>query len=302
MKLLFTTLLFLTACSGYQNDPKNFDTITENLSSAPAPTQTDTTDTDLTANSFDDVFQKFLDEYVVVLPTAKYDTRVDYKSYSDDLKNKKAEIIALRKEIIDYFGSNTFNTLNTNEQIAFLTNAYNFFVIDLIASKYPIKQIFDATPGEEVFKKNFMNIAGEVMSLDYLEKTKLTTVLKTKLGNPSGKLTDARLHFALICGALGCPILLDKVYKGETLEAQLEDITRKAFALPRMIQNKGSHYSLVQLFSKDWYSDDFDNHSSEDLPSVSSHKEFIAKYFPGSYDFSKNLKVDIKYNWDLNKL
>ncbi len=299
MKIIFAVFVFLAACSGYQDQPKDFGAIQAQGASAPPPREVPRTDTDLDPVGFDETFQEFLDKYVVILP-GKYDTRIKYKAYSNDLKKKDAQTLSLRTEIINYFGSDTYEGLNLDEKIAFITNAYNFFVIDLIARKYPIKQIFEATPGEEVFKVNFINLAGQNMSLDYLEKTKLAKVLKTKLGNPNGNLTDARLHFALICGAKGCPILLDKVYKAETLEEQLTDITKKSFALPRIIQEKSSHYSLIKLF--EWYKDDFNNHSSSDLPSVSNHKDFIARYFPGTFNSAKILKVDIEYNWDLNQI
>jgi len=298
MKFIFATLVFLSACSGYQNSPKDFSTINGSLESSAAPTNVPTTNTDLDTKSFDETFQKFLDKYVVILQ-GKFDTRIKYKAYAADLAAKDEETLELRSEIMNYFGSDAYESLNLDEKIALMTNAYNFFVIDLIASKYPVKQIFDVA--DKVFDLNFINFSGQKMSLNYLEKTKLDKILRTKLGNPNGKLTDARLHFALICGALGCPILLDKVYKAQTLEEQLTYITKKAFDLPRVIKDQGaSHYSLIKLF--DWYSDDFKNHSSIDLPSVQSHKDFISNYFPGSFNRSKSLKVDIEYNWDLNQI
>jgi len=282
-------LVFCLSCK-YQSNSKVFQVETKEF------TQSETT---LSVEEFNDVFQEFLDRYVVVLKQDTYDTRVDYKKIAKDIADKNDEYLGLRAQIESYFGSSAYDSLSDDGKVAFLINAYNFFVINLIADKYPIKSILDI-PGGAFDQEIFNFKGGKAESLNQLEKEILKDVLVKK---GKGK-TDARLHFALICGAMGCPILSDQVYQEEILEKQLETITQQAFELPRIIEVKTKNYVLVELFSPGWYRKDFLNHSSPGLDKVEDIYDFIAHYLPSGLQINRSYNISIPddYNWDLNEV
>ena len=61
----------------------------------------------------------------------------------------------------------------------------------------------------------FARVAGRTWSLDQIEHD----VIRARFGDP-------RVHFALVCAALGCPPLRAEAYRGETLDPQLDDQAR----------------------------------------------------------------------------
>ncbi len=69
---------------------------------------------------------------------------------------------------------------------------------------------------------------------------------------------DARLHFVLVCGAKGCPVLENFVYTPEKLEKQIDRQTMKAMsANPDFIRIDGMNatVSISEIFR--WYANDF---------------------------------------------
>ena len=82
---------------------------------------------------------------------------------------------------------------NKEAQKAFYMNAYNLLLIKEIVGHYPIQSPMDI-PG--LFDKKKHLIAGQSLTLNELEREVL---LKDFF--------DPRLHFALVCGANGCPPL-----------------------------------------------------------------------------------------------
>ena len=97
---------------------------------------------------------------------------------------------------------------------AFWINAYNISVIKGIIDNYPIKSPLDKAG---FFDKTTYSLAGKNITLNDIEHKLLR-----------GKFDDARFHFVLVCGAVGCPPLINKAYLPSTLNAQLETQTTKA--------------------------------------------------------------------------
>jgi hypothetical protein len=106
---------------------------------------------------------------------------------------------------------------------------------------------------------------------------------------------DARFHFSVICGATGCPVLNQELYKAETLDEQLSEITKLGLEQPRNLVMNGKNPKVTFLF--DWYANDFKKHFEND---ESSELSFIKKY--SQEDLSKATKIELQsyYCWDLN--
>jgi len=159
---------------------------------------------------------------------------------------------------------------------AFWINAYNISVIKGIIDNYPMKSPLDKAG---FFDKTKHNIAGESIALNTIENKKL----RAQFG-------DARFHFVLVCGAVGCPPLINKAYLPNTLEAQLQKQTEVALNNPNFIKIKKNKIELSEIFK--WYKEDFVKTGSEIDYINSFRTKKIASKSKVSY---------YTYNWTINK-
>jgi len=126
------------------------------------------------------------------------------------------------------------------EQIkAFNINAYNVLVIQQVVEHYPIPSPMDIAG---FFDRQTYLVAGKKTTLNDLE---------------AGLRSDPRVHFALVCGALGCPKILDGAFMPGKLDQQLDAVTRSALNDPMFLRyQEGDQYAeLSQIFN--WYAVDF---------------------------------------------
>lgn len=159
---------------------------------------------------------------------------------------------------------------------AFYINAYNLHVINKAAAAYPLNSVMDING---FFDSKKITVGGNRITLNQLEKDYLL--------KPYG---DARYHFVLVCGAVGCPPITDFAYTPELLEQQLEMQTNKAINDPNFLKVTESSVSLSQIFS--WYAKDFGGNKQAVI-------NFINKYR------TENIPSDAKvkyydYDWKLN--
>ncbi|KAA3649458.1 MAG: DUF547 domain-containing protein [Proteobacteria bacterium] len=136
------------------------------------------------------------------------------------------------------------------QQLAFLINAYNAFTVELILTRYPdlasIKDLGSlfASP----WKRKFFTLLGQDESLDGIEHGRIRA---------AGVFDDPRIHAAVVCASIGCPMLRDEAFVAERLDAQLEDGMRRF--LSDRSRNRFDTASNTLYVSKifDWYADDF---------------------------------------------
>jgi hypothetical protein len=107
------------------------------------------------------------------------------------------------------------------EQMAFLINAYNAHTVELILTKYPdLKSIRDL--GNLLFnspwKKKFFRLFGEESWLDRIEHEML---------RKPGSYDEPRVHYAVNCASVGCPMLREEAFVASRLDAQLEEQARR---------------------------------------------------------------------------
>jgi hypothetical protein len=186
------------------------------------------------------------------------------------------------------------NQLVTDAQKrAFWLNIYNAFIQEKL-SKNPEKY----KNRSKFFSKKQINIAGNLMSFDFIEhgilrrsKSKLSLgyLNKTFVGSLEKKLRvkkpDYRIHFALNCGASACPAVA--YYSAEKLDSQLA-IAEGFFVSENCNVNQDNKtIETSKIFS--WFRADFGG------------KKGIRKLL-GNYkmqDFSTYKLVFIPYNWEL---
>ncbi|MCZ4410222.1 DUF547 domain-containing protein [Cryomorphaceae bacterium 1068] len=197
--------------------------------------------------------------------------KVDYKT----LVSVKSNL----DKLVEQIGRFPLSSVDANEEKAFLINAYNIFVIKQVVDNYPI-----ASPQEKgnfFTEKRFDLSNSKKLSLNDLEKNILLR-----------KYPDARLHFALVCAAEGCPKLRSEAYTSASLEEQLEEQSRLALQNPYFLDYDDTSNSLNISKLFDWYATDFGGNKQERI-------EFINRYA------SKKVPMDTKfeyneYDWTLN--
>lgn len=159
---------------------------------------------------------------------------------------------------------------------AFWINAYNLSVIKGIIDNYPIKSPLDKAG---FFDKKTHSLAGKSITLNDIENKLLRA-----------QFNDARVHFVLVCGAIGCPPLISKAYTPDILEQQLQQQTELALNNPNFIKVKKGKVQLSEIFK--WYKADFIKNGNE-INYINQFRE---------NKLESNAKVTYyTYNWNLNK-
>ena len=133
------------------------------------------------------------------------------------------------------------------EQMAFLINAYNAHTVEKVLTRYPnLKSIWDfgrffANP----FRDPFFSLLGARTTLDTVEHE----ILRKQYPDP-------RIHYAVNCASIGCPMLREEAYVAAHLEEQLEEQTRRFLSDRSRNRVRGGRLEVSKIF--DWFREDFE--------------------------------------------
>jgi uncharacterized membrane protein YdjX (TVP38/TMEM64 family) len=203
---------------------------------------------------------------------------VDYKGLGEQ-----------QADLDDYIASIAaapFAELGRDEKLALLINAYNAFTLRLILDNYPVASIRDI-PSKKQWDDTRWIIAGRNYSLNQIEHEQIRP-----------KFIEPRIHFALVCAAIGCPKLRREAYTGSRINEQLEAQAQTIHASPRWFRfEPGSGIvHLTQLYN--WYGGDFAQVAGSPL-------EFAARYSTAleqSLRSGNKPQIDwLDYDWALNE-
>lgn len=164
---------------------------------------------------------------------------------------------------------------DTNVTLAFWINAYNALTLAGVLHLYPIRTVREHTAvvvGFNLWKNLRLHVAGKALSLSDIEHGILRAA-----GEP-------RVHFALVCGANGCPVLPRQAYSPATLDHQLDVGERAFLARPDAVTFDPERrvVRLSKLFK--WYARDF----GDELERIRR-------------SFGDGVKVEYQpYDWGLN--
>jgi hypothetical protein len=133
------------------------------------------------------------------------------------------------------------------QQMAFLINAYNAATVEKVLTRYPeLRSIRDfGKVFGNPFRDEFFSLFGRRMSLDQLEHE----ILRKRYREP-------RVHFALNCASVGCPMLREEAYVGVHLERQLEEQARRFLSDRSRNRVRDGRLEVSKIF--DWYQEDFE--------------------------------------------
>ncbi len=184
--------------------------------------------------------------------------------------------------------------LDDEERLAYWINVYNAFTIELINRHHERASIrnINKTLGLALkgpWHEKLVRAGGKVYHLDHVEHD----IVRKQWKEP-------RIHFALVCAAMGCPPLRSEAYSGASLEAQLADQARR-FLLESPAQNRvdvktGTLYGspiYVQYYREDFGKTD------------AAITRYLAGFFPEGPEkqllVSGRVKVvATEYDWTLN--
>jgi hypothetical protein len=239
-----------------------------------------------------EAFTSLLKKYVVLLDGGKGSQlryagmardRAALKAYTDGLSGVSAA---------------AFASFSKPQQMAFLINAYNAFTIELILTKYPrLDSIKDlGSLFSSPWKPKFIQLLGTEMSLDNIEHDTLRA---------KGRYDDPRIHFAVNCASIGCPMLREEAFVADRLEAQLEEQTRRFMGDRSRNRYNAANGKLEISKIFDWYGGDFKlgHKGIASLPAFAARYSDLLADAPADREKLKGLKAEIDfldYDWKLN--
>ncbi|OGW87484.1 MAG: hypothetical protein A3A81_03885 [Omnitrophica bacterium RIFCSPLOWO2_01_FULL_45_10b] len=238
------------------------------------------------ASGFDhqySLWNRFLDQYAG-------EGRVNYS----ELKANQVALLDAYQEMGKVTKAE-YESWTKNQKIAFWLNAYNVGAILSVVQFYPLKKGLSwkalAFPENsiqqipDVWDRPVFVMLGEKTSLGGIEHE----ILRKQFKEP-------RIHFALVCASIGCPVLREEPYSAELLDQQLDDQVRQFLTTPekfRYDKTKNILY-LSPIFK--WFRKDFEQ--------TGGIVQFIKKYVPESIvgAISGNSKIEwLSYDWSLNE-
>ncbi len=181
-----------------------------------------------------------------------------------------------------------FDDLSRDGKLAFLLNAYNAMMLDLVLDEWPVKDIIADI--DQPFDKKRWKLAGAEVSLNDIEHERVRKNFK-----------EPRIHWALVCGAFSCPKLRNEAFTADKLEDQLADQAEYVHRHPRYIaydpNTGGDTIKLTSLYN--WYGGDFEQASGSVLKHVAQYRPELQKRL----DAENPPKIEfLDYSWLVNDI
>jgi len=226
----------------------------------------------------------------VIVTDGGHASRVDYAGMLRD----RAQLDAYTGQLSKTKAAQ-FDQMNRADQVAFLINAYNAFTVQLILTRWPNLESIKELGGlfSSPWHQRFFTLLGRPMDLDAIEA----------LLREPGRYNDPRIHFAINCASIGCPMLQPEAYEGGQLDRQLRTAAAR-FIGDRMRNRYVPDRDILQI-SKifDWYAADFRRSADHSV------KGFLARYAKELSDDpqvqarirSQQIPIEFSaYDWRLN--
>lgn len=222
-------------------------------------------------------------------------SQVDYKGFAQDRAALQGYLKSLSAVTAETYGG-----WSKPQKFAFLANAYNAFTIEKILTRHPnLKSIRDF--GNLIgnpWKDRFFTLLGKPQNLDGIEHETLRA---------PGAFDDPRVHVAVNCASISCPMLGTHAFTPEALDAQLDDLFKR-FMSDRSRNRYNARTRTVEISRIfDWYGKDF----AQGHKGFSSVADVTARYADQLADTPEDRAVlrekkaaiaFIEYDWALNDL
>ncbi len=230
--------------------------------------------------------------------------RVDYAGLK-----KNAEQLDASLSSIGSLEPATYESWPEADRIAFLINAYNAYTLKAIINHYPIQSTFLGRlrfPANSirqisgVWDKLQWNLMGEMVTIDGIEH-----------GTLRKDFNEPRIHFAVNCASMGCPVLLNQPYVGERLDKQLDAQVTRFLKRPLDFHHDANSGAVKLSMILSWYAGDFVQFADK-----FNHFDYLGREQRGVMNFlypylsesqqtaMKEKRISISYldyDWSLNE-
>ena len=242
-------------------------------------------------------WEALLKKHVVVLKAGQGST-VRYAGFKSDAAALKSYTDALSK-----VAEAEFKGWSKTQQMAFLINAYNAFTVAKILQRYPdIKSIRDfGNVFGNPWKDKFFSLLGRESFLDEIEHEIL---------RKPGAYDEPRVHYAVNCASIGCPMLREEAYVAERLDAQLAEQEKRFLSDRSRNRVAGGTLEVSKIF--DWFKVDWQSGYKgigRDGAPIASREQYFARHAallsdkPEEQKLIADGKLEIRfldYDWSLN--
>lgn len=195
---------------------------------------------------------------------------VNYSAIYSDGKTLDSLAIQIKNMPIEAFSE--------NEKKSLLINAYNILAIKNVIDRYPVKSPMDIAGFYDGIRHT---VGRKNLTLDEIENKELRPVYK-----------DARFHFVLVCGAMGCPPITNFAYLPDKLEQQMETQVKIALNNNNFIKVNGADKKVLLSEIFKWYEADFKQKGLGIIGFINQYRDnkipegYQLDYYP--YDWSLN--------------
>ena len=215
-------------------------------------------------------------------------SRASYAGFAKDRAQLKAYLDSLSA-----VSETEYRGWARGQKLAFLINAYNAFTVEKILTRYPkLESIRDfGTVFGNPWKDKFFTLLGKSQNLDGIEHGTIRV---------AGSFDEPRIHFAVNCASVGCPMLREEPFVADRLDAQLEEQARRFLSDRSRNRYRAGALEVSKIF--DWYGDDF-------KAQAGSVAQYLARYADLLADSAEDraavrsgkAKVQfLDYDWALN--
>jgi len=200
-----------------------------------------------TAQGFDHshaAWSALLKKHVVLISEGRA-SQLDYAGMAKDHAALKAYL-----QTLSGVPQAEFERWTKAQRMAFLINAYNAFTVEKILTRYPdIGSIWDfGKIFGNPFKDEFFSLFGRPFTLDAIEHGRL---------RKPGAYDEPRVHFAVNCASIGCPMLREEAYVATRLDAQLEQQTVRFLSDRSRNRYDAAQGALAVSKIFDWFKEDW---------------------------------------------
>ncbi len=146
------------------------------------------------------------------------------------------------------------STFARDRAFAYWVNLYNAVTLQVVLERYPVRSIRDIrSEGTGLdprgligpWRTKRVTVEGRRLSLDDTENS----VLRPTFNDP-------RVHYAINCASIGCPNLMARAWRAETLNADLDAAASAYINHPRGVSVSGNGEVRVSSIYR-WFREDF---------------------------------------------
>ena len=251
-----------------------------------------------TSRSSAAAFDHGFSDYAALLGSVVRGARVDYAALEADR--------ARLDRVVDAFSSPTRpeeEAWTREQRMAFWINAYNALTLQAIVDHYPIRsRLFTLAPRNSIRQIDGVwtmltwPVAGLTVTLDDIEHRILRPTF-----------ADARVHFAINCASISCPVLSGEPYRAPTLNVSLDAAARRYLGSAEGLRVDGSTIGVSSIFK--WYGDDFIAEYAPVVPDPGDRRErairgVIVRFGPAAAAERARTRQSriayLDYDWSLN--